>query len=426
VRYPEAMAYLYGLAPRGVSLGLLRMERALALCGNPERAQPAVLVAGTNGKGSVASMIASVLQAGGARVGLYTSPHLHRVVERFRVDGRPMPERRFVRAVAELRAFLAQPGAPELTFFEACTWLAFQHFRAARCDVAVLEVGIGGRLDATNVVAPMVSVITSIDLDHTERLGLTLPEIAREKAGIIHRGAHVVRGPMAAEAARVIDARARRLGCPLARLGREVQVSESAEALSVALLGTRHEGLRIPLAGAYQADNLGCAVAALSALQHQGFVTSDAALRKGLAKLSWPGRLELFSGRPDVLCDAAHNPHAARALAAYLAREKGRYSRVVAVFGAMREKQHAAMLEPLAPHVAEFVFTTPDTPRALPAEELCARYGGSAVARPVSAFRAARRRAGKRGLVLVCGSIFAMAPIRAAILGEREDPPIAM
>jgi dihydrofolate synthase / folylpolyglutamate synthase len=426
MRYPEALAYLYGLAPRGVSLGLGRMRRALALRGHPEKAAPAVLVAGTNGKGSVASMVASVLSASGLRVGLYTSPHLHRVVERFRVDGRAMPEAAFARGVTALARAFATPGFPELTFFEACTLLAFEHFRARRCDVVVLEVGLGGRLDATNVVAPEVSVITSIDLDHTDRLGSTHAAIAREKAGILHRGALLVRGPMLPEAARVIDRRAQRLGCARLRVGHELAVESAAGRHEVRVHDARYAGLASPLRGAYQAHNLACAVAALHALSERGFALGPGVLKRGLAKTRWPGRLELFTGPPDVLCDAAHNPHAARALAEHLAALAPRYTRVVALFGAMHDKQHAEMVAPLAPHVAAWVFATPDTPRAAPAEQLARRFGGEAVAQPERAFRRAQQRAGRRGLVLVCGSIFLMAPIRALLAGERQDPPIAM
>jgi dihydrofolate synthase/folylpolyglutamate synthase len=426
VRYAEASAFLYGLAPRGVSLGLTRMRKALALRGHPERAQPVVLVAGTNGKGSVASMIAAVLQAQGYRVGLYTSPHLHRIVERFRVQGRPMPERDFARHVAGLRRFLAEPGTPALTFFEACTLLAFEHFAEAQVDIVVLEVGLGGRLDATNVVKPVVSVITSIALDHTDRLGNTLGRIAHEKAGILKRGAPLVRGPMPAAAARVIDARARRLRTRNLRIGTEVLVCSEGAYGSVRLGRESYLRLPVPLSGAYQFENLGCAVGALHLLGSRGFPWTLSALRTGLRKLRWPGRLELFPGVPDVLCDAAHNPHAAEALAGYLRACGQRYTRIVAVLGAMHDKDHAAMFSPLLPLCVAHIFATPDTPRAEPASALAARFGGEAIAEPRRALARARELAGHNGLVLIAGSIFLMGPLRALLAGERQDPPIAM
>jgi dihydrofolate synthase/folylpolyglutamate synthase len=402
------------------------MRKALALRGHPERAQPAVLVAGTNGKGSVSSMIAAVLQAQGYRVGLYTSPHLHRIVERFRVQGRPMAERDFARHVTALQNFLAEPGAPKLTFFEACTLLAFEYFAAARVDIIVLEVGLGGRLDATNVVKPQVSVITSIALDHTDRLGTTLDQIAGEKAGIVKRGAPLVRGPMPASAARVIDARARSVRAKTLRVGTEIQVASEDDFGAVHVGHAGYLRLPMPLSGAYQRENLGCAIGALHLLAGRGFPWTGKALHKGLRNLRWPGRLELFAGRPSVLCDAAHNPHAAEALAAHLRAFAPRYARIVAVLGAMHDKDHAAMFAPILPLCAAHVFATPDTPRAELAAALAARFGGEAIDEPQRALARARKLAGPHGLVLVAGSIFLMGPLRALLANERQDPPIAM
>jgi dihydrofolate synthase/folylpolyglutamate synthase len=217
VRYAEAIRYLYALAPQGMLLGLDRMRDALAQRGHPERAFESVLVAGTNGKGSVSAMVAAGLRSQGLRVGLYTSPHLHRLVERFLVDGRPVSQAEFARHVASLARWIEGKKAPPLTFFELCTLLAFEIFRARGCDVAVLEVGLGGRLDATNVVTPRLSVITHLAMDHADRLGPTLRDIAREKAGIIKKGVPVVTAARAPEALRVIGARAQRAPGPWTR-----------------------------------------------------------------------------------------------------------------------------------------------------------------------------------------------------------------
>ncbi len=426
MRYAEAVRFLYALQPRGVQLGLSRVELALSLRGHPERALPAVLVAGTNGKGSVASMLASVLRAAGYRTGLYTSPHLHRMTERFRVDEKPVGQRDFARRVSEFAPFLADPCTPQLTFFEACTLLAFEIFRDARCDVCVLEVGLGGRLDATNVVTPLVSVISGIALDHEDRLGGTLAAIAREKAGIIKQRVPVVVGTCDPSARRVIATRARKQGAALLRVGREVRVSEAAGACDVLVQGRAYANLALPLAGAHQLGNLACAVAALDVLGRRGFPIPAGALCRGIARTRWPARLELVPGAPQVLLDAAHNPQACQSLALYLKALGSAYGKRVLVFGAMRDKDHEAMLGVLTPVVDELVFSTPDTPRAEPAQALCEAYGGIAVDSPRRALSRARRLAGKRGLVIVAGSIFLVAPVRAELLGLGMDATIAM
>ncbi|MDB4972574.1 MAG: Dihydrofolate synthase [Myxococcaceae bacterium] len=423
--YRESIEFLYALAPRGIVLSLERMQRALALRGHPERACPTILVAGTNGKGSVATMIATVLRAGGHKVGLFTSPHLHRLVERFQIAGKPVSERALARRMTSLHAFLASPEAPPLTFFEICTLLAFELFAAAKCDIVVLEVGLGGRLDATNVVQPLVSVITSIALDHTALLGSTLSEIAREKAGIIKARRPVVVGARGAAVRRVIRARAARLEAPLLAIGRDFAVTSQGRSFEVCLGARRIGGLQLPLAGAYQADNLACAVAALLQLRGR-FAVDERTLRRGLLRVRWPGRLELLEGAPDVLCDAAHNPHAAAALAQHLASMPARYPKRVLLFGAMRDKEHAQMLALLRPEVDALVFATAHTPRAEPASRLRELYGGEAFETVAPALARARKLAGKRGLVIACGSIFVMAEVRALSLRLEADPLIAL
>jgi len=426
VHYAEATRFLYALAPRGVMLGLSRVEDALALRGHPERKVPAVLIAGTNGKGSVASMIESVLRADGYRTGLYTSPHLHRMTERFRIDGKPVGQRDFAARVTNLAPFFEHPSTPALTFFEACTLLAFEIFRDARCDIMVLEVGLGGRLDATNVVTPLVSAITGIALDHQDRLGSTIAKIAREKAGIINASVPVVVGARDSAALRVIHATAKRRGAPLLRVGREISVSSADDKCDVEVAGRAYRGLTLALAGSHQRDNLACAVAVIDRLEGQGLPVSERALRRGIARTRWPGRLELLPGKPDVLFDAAHNPEACEKLAQHLATMAAKYRRRVLLFGVMRDKDHATMLATLRPHVNDLVFATPDTPRAESAGRLRELYQGLALEDPSRAFSRAKKLAGARGLVIVAGSIFLLAKIRAEVLGLGMDPTIAM
>jgi dihydrofolate synthase/folylpolyglutamate synthase len=425
VRYSQAIEYLYALEPRGMSLGLRPIKRALSLRGHPERALRTVHVAGTNGKGSVAAMIASVLSASGLRVGLFTSPHLHRLVERFRIDGRPIGTRELARRVAELSAFLAQKGAPKLTFFEVCTLLAFEWFHEAGCDLAVIEVGIGGRLDCTNVIKPEVSVITGVTFDHQDKLGPTLRHIAREKAGIIKPGVPIVARVLDRAALRVITRRAERLSAPLA-LPERAQVKPGRALRHQVLWQDRPLAVRIPLSGGYQADNLGCAVAALSILRQRGLAISERSLVRGLGRVRWPGRLELLCGTPDVLCDAAHNAAAARELAEYLTGMAKRYTKRVLLFGVLKDKDHEEMLTVLLPCFDGWVFTQPSSPRALLSSQLRARFGGAAFNDVDTALKHARKLAGKRGLVVAAGSIFLMSAVRARLLDLREDPKIAL
>jgi dihydrofolate synthase/folylpolyglutamate synthase len=433
VRYEAAIRYLYGLEPRGMTLGLARVKRALSARGSPERSFAAVHVAGTNGKGSVAATIASVLQHSGLRVGLFTSPHLHRLVERFRVDGRNMPQAELARRVGELAPWLERASTPPLSFFEVCTLLALEWFRDRRCDVAVLEVGLGGRLDATNVVRPALSVITRIALDHTDRLGPTLRHVAREKAGIIKAGVPLVVGVREGEALAVIRARAQRLGAPLWRIDHDFSATAHGSTCEVRVGSERIRALRAPLAGEYQVDNLACAVAALRVLarrgplaRRRGVKLDERALRRGLSRVRWPGRLELIPGAPDVLCDAAHNPDACAELARYLDGVAGAYRRKLLLFGVLQDKDHERMLAVLLPRFDELIFVTPASPRALLSGVLQARFGGSAIDDVGAALRHAQKRAGKRGLIVAAGSIFTMSAVRARLLGLREDPKIAL
>jgi dihydrofolate synthase/folylpolyglutamate synthase len=437
MRYAQAIHWLYALEPRGMSMGLAPIQEALKQRGNPERACAVVHVAGTNGKGSVSAMLASVLRAAGLSVGLFTSPHLHRLVERFRVNGRSMPQAELGRRVGELKQWLARQGAPELTFFELCTLLAFEWFRDERCDVVVLEVGIGGRLDCTNVVKPHVCVITSVALDHQDKLGKGLAAIAREKAGIIKRGTPVISGVREPEAARIIAARARAVSAPLRRIDRDFGGVSTHEERTPGRLTSPARGqyvrfageelrIRLPLQGGYQRDNVACAVAALEELKGQDFPVTARALRRGLASVRWPGRLELVRGAPAVLCDAAHNPAACLELARFLDAWEAPHTRRVLLFGVLRDKDHRRMLKLLLPRFDGVVFVTPASSRALPAASLRLRFGGESEDDVATALRTARKRAGKRGLVVAAGSIFVMSSVRAILLGVREDPKIAL
>ena len=401
-----------GLAHRGLGPSELRV--------------PFIQVAGTNGKGSVSSMLASALCAAGYKTGLYSSPHLHRFTERVRVDGQPISTREAARRISELLQWADEPGAPELSFFELSTLLAVESFRDHRCDVAVIEVGLGGRLDATTALPASLSVITRIALDHEQILGNTLEQIAQEKAGIIRPGVPVIAGARGAAVQRVIRARARELGAKLWLIGRDFHAvpAQKPGQVGFSLAGRKIPPLQLGLLGEHQHDNAAVAVAALAALRELGLPVSASALRRGLKDVRWPARLERHAGKPALLFDAAHNPDGCEALARYLAREKKRPR--VLVFGAMADKNYPRMLAILAKQVEHIIYIVPKLARAATHEQLQAAVPGVAARSAGDALARARAAAGSGGTIICAGSIFAVSELRARALELPSDPLIRM
>jgi len=421
-RYREALRWLYGLESRGIKLGLGRMAQAAEHRGHPEHEVRYIHVAGTNGKGSVATMVESVLRAAGYRTGQFASPHLQRYVERVRIAGRPIAEREAARRIEELRA---DTRLPPLTFFEYTTLLALEAFRDAHCDIVVLEVGLGGRLDSTNIVTPEVSVITNISFEHQRILGDTLPKIAREKAGVLKQDVPCVVGARGNAVRRAITARARAVGAPLRWIDRDFESAWDGHSLSVRVGKQSWAGLRLGLRGKYQGDNAACALAALTELRERGFDVSDADIRAGLKRAKWAGRLEWHRGHPSFLFDAAHNAAGCETLARYL-DELEFPGRLVLLFGAMRDKDHRRMLAAFDGRVDRRVYASSGVHRS-DSPVRFARIRNGTVSRSVrDAVSRAQRAAGPDGLVVVAGSIFLVAEVRALVKNVRTDPPIAM
>ncbi len=426
--YRESLRRLYAFEARGMRLGLERTLDALEHRGHPERGMRFVQVAGTNGKGSAAAMIAASLSAAGFRTGLFTSPHLHRYVERIRIDGRMLGQKEAERRIDDLLSVFNHPGAPDISFFEITTVLAVEAFRDHGCQWAVLEVGIGGRLDSTTALPASLSVITRIAMDHADMLGSTIAEIAREKAGIIRRGIPVIAGRCDADARRVIARRASTQRAPIFWIDRHFRAVPSTRGnrFAVELGSSRMADLKLRLAGDHQMDNAACAVAALLRLRQDGVRIPRAAIRRGLGRVRWPGRLERIRGRPFFLLDGGHNPDASQSVAAYLREKLTGKKRVVMVFGSMVDKQYPAMLEILAPLVERIYYARASVPRAATYEQLARVRPGVRTRGLRDALSRARRAAGPDGCVLVTGSIFLMAEVRAMLLGVRADPPIRM
>jgi dihydrofolate synthase/folylpolyglutamate synthase len=420
--------FLYSLERLGMKFGLENITTLCAELGNPERAFASVIIGGTNGKGSVAAWVSTALDRAGIRCGRYTSPHLERLEERFVIAGREIETGELERTIAVVQDAVERlvrsgllTGPP--TFFECATAAAFELFRRTDVTCAVLEVGLGGRLDATNVVSPVAAAITSIDFDHQAQLGPTLESIAREKAGIIKPRIAVICGPMPAAAEEVIAA------ICAEREARFIRAADTASWTSKVIDGRTVVDMRtaahaltnltLSLRGRHQVANAAVALCLLEAMADRGFDIPEQAIRASFEGAQWPARLEQRSFKgADVLLDAAHNPAGARALAAYL-REIG-WTGVTLVFGALRDKDANAMLGPLLPLCSRVICTTPSTPRALDAQDLLAVArtlpGAPAdvelVGDPETALRAACA-AGAR--VVVAGSIFLVGPLRGIL-----------
>ena len=399
--YTRLLERLDQIRVQGVAFGLGHMQTALERLGHPESACAVVHIAGTNGKGSTAAMTAAILQAAGWKTALFTSPHLSRFTERFRLGGAEIDSE----VLAALDAEVLATGVP-LTYFETATVLFWLAARQDGADVAVVEVGLGGRLDATNVCQPVATAITSIGLDHQDLLGTGVGDIAREKAGIVKAGVPVFVGPVPAEARAVIGAHGQAVGAPVHFR------SASTHPPPVA------PGLR----GAHQANNAALATAlAEFTARSLGRPLAEEAMVAGLEGVRWPGRLEWVG--PDVLLDAAHNPQGVEGLVGSLP-ERGPRALVVSFVGGKALSTCAALLAPAFPHV---VATMSRSERALPAAEVAAAFGAgpSAVVvepDPLRALALARAQVAPRGFVTVAGSTFLVGEIRAHLLGEASDP----
>lgn len=366
----------------GIKFDLETVGAILSDLGNPHQAVPSVIVAGTNGKGSTCAMLASILQRSGLRTGLYTSPHLVRVNERIVVDDETISDGDFAGRYTAVHETLPGLFARGLlvrrpSYFEMLTAMAFLHFARAGAQIAVLEVGMGGRLDATNVVEPLVSVITNVALDHEQYLGSTVGAIAVEKAGVIKAGRPAISGCEDEAAAEVVRTRCRETGSRLIDLPRAARVSnvravDGKYAFDLELNGDGYERIELPLAGSFQIKNAVAAVAAARVLQQQGIQLAAGAIKEGLSRARWPGRLEKISERPLILLDGAHNPAAAHELAGFI-REQLTGRRVRLVYASMRDKGVEEITGALFPLAHAVYLTHPDLGRAAAPEEILRR-----------------------------------------------------
>jgi dihydrofolate synthase/folylpolyglutamate synthase len=439
--YQEAWAFLDNLQFFKIKLGLESMSQFLEAVGNPHRGLRFVHVAGTNGKGSVSTTLRTILTKAGYKVGLYTSPHLSCVRERFRIDERFISEEAFARQAGAIRAAL---GERQITYFEFATALALLWFAEEQVDVAILEVGMGGRLDATNVITPLVSVITNVSMDHEQYLGNTLAAVAFEKAGVIKPKVPVVAGLAADESLAVVEQVCEEREAPLFLLGREFAAARTPEG-SWEYRGIDHSfslaGLRCFLKGGYQIGNGALALAALETIA-KALPVSDEAIRQGLLSVTWPGRLEYFclaDGKPvecpaetaathpaslrRYLLDGAHNPAGVESLREALVCEFS-YDRLILVWACMGDKDVAATLTAIAPLADRIIFTRPESERSATPEQLAAILAEEERSKALSAPTVAEALAlagdlAQSGdLICVAGSLYLVGAARKILLGE--------
>jgi len=431
MNYSDCLRYLDSLGQEvhGLQWGLDTITKVLARLGNPHLKYPTAIVAGTNGKGSTAAMLASILSQAGYRTGLYTSPHLVRVNERIRVNGVEISEDDFARAFSEIRqvveGLLKDKALTQLpSFFEFLTAAGFLYFAQAGVDFSVLEVGMGGRLDATNVTQPRVAVITNVGLDHVEFLGSSLADISREKAGVIKPGRPVVCGCEEGEAAEVIRQRCLEVGAELFETGKfgglwGLQSLQGHFQFNLSLDADSFASLSAPLLGKFQVKNAVAAVTAAWRLSRDGFHITRADIFKGLESTSWPGRLEKVLEHPLVLLDGAHNPAAARVLAEFIQEElRGRRLRLV--YASMRDKAIGEISEILFPLAEEVYLTRPHLARAATPEEIlaAARFPPQRLViepEPSVAVARAYQTSSSEDAVIIIGSLYLVGAVKQAL-----------
>jgi dihydrofolate synthase/folylpolyglutamate synthase len=435
--YQGAVRYLLSLgrelaAPTQAAAAKFDLENIMVLLerlGRPDRAYPCVHIAGTNGKGSTAAFVEAILRDAGFRTGLNTSPHLERINERIRINGEDISDERFAAVFTRIHRVIEELLAEGMlrahpTYFECVTALAFEAFAQERVEFGVIEVGLGGRLDATNVITPVVSVITRIDFDHENFLGHALGEIAREKAGIVKYHVPVVSAPQLPEARETIRARAKELFSPLVetadrfRIERKGMLGGCGRAIVTDTSSNAEFRLSPRLAGRFQLQNALNAVAASQVLHEAGYRITRENIERGIAEAVWPGRLEKLQSGPDIYLDGAHNPGAARELSEFL-QENFAGRRVIVIFAAMRDKALDEVAGSIFPQASEVIFTAPSSPRAVSATQLAEMIGHHAphftvVHDAEGALEAALAKARAEDAIFITGSLYLVGQLRHA------------
>ncbi|MDA8234567.1 MAG: bifunctional folylpolyglutamate synthase/dihydrofolate synthase [Clostridia bacterium] len=424
MNFNEAINYLQNLTKFGINLGLGRIEELLRRLDNPHQKLKVIHIGGTNGKGSTTAMVSSILQAAGYKVGTFTSPHLHSYTERYRINREEVAPDRIAGLISRFKPILEEmvaAGFEHPTEFEVSTALAFQYFHEEQVDLLVLEVGLGGSIDSTNVVTPLVSIITNVAMDHMDYLGDTIEEIATVKAGIIKPGIPVVTATEKPEVLEIIAQTAAQKDSRLVVVGRDVTWQDKGgtldgQVLDVHGLNAHYQQLAVPLLGQHQLINAATAVAGVELLVQQGYKIDEMAIIQGLGKTMWPARLEIMQRRPMVVIDGAHNLDGARKLAQAL-RETFQYRELILVFGMLGDKEREKVVAQLAPLAKRVVITKPNSPRAGDWQQIkqeVDKYVGEVYL--IEDIRLAVEKglalAGEEDLVCITGSLYMVAEAR--------------
>lgn len=376
ITYLEALDYIYDLTKYGIKLGLKNINYLLYLLGEPHKRLKIIHIAGTNGKGSTCSIISSILQSEGYKVGLYTSPHLVNFTERFKINNKPINKEKVCALLEKIKPCVNKvkntPSYGHPTFFEVITSMAFLYFFEEQVDFLVLETGLGGRLDATNVCEPLISVITHIDYDHMDKLGNSLKEIAREKGGIIKSGGIVISSEQYEEAYKEIKVIADEKNSLIYSVGKEIIfqiITSNLKGVTFDLKGIDHEykKLHIPLLGRHQAENSAAAISAVEALKIRGISISEKAIRTGLEKVKWTGRLEVIQNNPTLVLDGAHNPNGIKIMRDAM-KEIFFYQRLILLLAIFSDKDYKKMIEIIVPEADMVIASQTNNPRATPAQ----------------------------------------------------------
>jgi len=422
--YKEGLQYLYGLQKYGIKFGLSKTANLLKAFGNPHRGQRYIHIAGSNGKGSVAAMVESVLMKSGLRVGLYSSPHLVRFTERFRINGKEIAPKKAAAIAGELIKVI-KPAHPP-TFFEVTTAMALIYFAREKVDISIIEVGMGGRLDATNVIRPVVSAITNISLEHQFFLGSRLLDIAKEKGGIIKRGVDLVTAVNQPSIIRLFESICEAKKAFLWRVGKDVRYRSNGSRFSYYGLRRNFKAIELGLRGKFQNRNAALSLAVIELLEKKGYAFSSRHIAEGLKDTKWPGRMHVVSQEPLIILDGAHNPKAISELA-HSIRHDFSYRRLILVIGVMEDKDVGKILKGILPIADYVIYTRPDyyrsaRPERLMKEGLPLGKPGEIVPAISDALDMAKEMAGPKDMILVSGSLFTVGEAMTYFDPEKYRP----
>lgn len=423
--YKDSLSFLYGLQKYGIKFGLKNTTQLLTSLENPQKKLRAVHIGGTNGKGSTAAFISSVLRKAGYKVGLYTSPHLIRFTERIQVNQREISQRRAIELIERVRR--QSEKLKSITFFEFTTAMAFLHFAEEEVDIAILEVGMGGRLDATNVINPLLSIITNIALDHQQYLGETISKIAFEKAGIIKKRNTLITAATQPNVLHLFKERCRELSTDFYQVGKDFfGVETGPQVMNYFGKSRSLIHAEIGLAGRHQITNATTALGALEILIEKGYQIKERAVRRGLKEVRWPGRLEVLRKNPLVILDGSHNPAAMRMLKGAIERDF-RFQRMILVLGIMVDKDLYQIMKEIAPFADKAILTRPHMDRSAPpallkkyAERWCKNT--ACIEEVKDAVASALSQTSKDDLILITGSLFTVGEARE-FLGSQSRIP---